>query len=119
MTRFAGAVYDPAMDDKRLEKQMGRVWTLMIDGGWRTLPEIKAATGDPEASISAQLRHLKKTRFGSHRLEKRPRGDRKAGLYEYRILPPLKAKPAPGEDIRIQFRAGQGEFADILPAVRP
>lgn len=114
MTRFAGAVYDPAQDDRRLERQMGRVWALMVDQNWRTLGEIAKATGDPEASVSCQLRHLRKVRFGSYRVEKRPRGDRKAGLFEYRVLPPIGAKPCPSAEVRIQFRAGQGEFADFI-----
>ena len=41
--------------------------------------------GDPEASASAQLRHLRKPRFGSHTVEKRNRGAREFGLWEYRL----------------------------------
>lgn len=84
--RFDGAVYDPAEDDARLTRQIGRVYACMADGGWRTLREIAEATGDPEASVSAQLRHLRKARFGGHTIEKRPRGARAAGLYEYRLV---------------------------------
>ena len=58
----------------------------MLDGRWRTLGDIATLTGYPEASISAQLRHLRKERFGRHRVEKRHAGN---GLYEYRLLPPL------------------------------
>jgi len=36
----------------------------MIDGTWRSLSDIREALGYPEASISAQLRHLKKGKFG-------------------------------------------------------
>lgn len=60
----------------------------MIDGKFRTLSEIARETGDPEASISAQLRHLKKPRFGSYIIEKQRRGDRNQGLFEYRLLMP-------------------------------
>ena len=87
---FNGGIdYDPALDDDRLKKQMGRVFACVIDGKWRTLSEIKTITGDPEASVSAQLRHLSKERFGSYRLFKRPRGDRRRGLFEYQLLPPV------------------------------
>jgi hypothetical protein len=55
---------------------------------WRTLEEIRALTGEPAASISAQLRHLRKPRFGSYRVEKRNRGSESHGLFEYRVLPP-------------------------------
>ena len=82
--RFDGAVYDPQFDEARLEKQLGRVWSVVQDGRWRTLREIAQQTHDPEASISAQLRHLRKTRFGGYTIDKRNRGDRSRGLYEYR-----------------------------------
>jgi hypothetical protein len=85
--RFNGEVYDPANDDDRLRKQIGRVWDAMRDGKWLTLGEIEAITGDPQASISAQLRHLRKPRFGSHQIEKRHRGEESAGLWEYRLIP--------------------------------
>jgi len=32
------------------------------------------------------LRHLRKDRFGSHVVEKQPRGDRSHGLFEYRLI---------------------------------
>lgn len=82
---FNGPVYEPAHDQARLTGQILRVFNLMEDGAWRTLPEIEAATGDPQASISAQLRHLRKPRFGAHVVEKRPRGDRSSGLWEYQL----------------------------------
>jgi hypothetical protein len=54
--RFAGPSFNPAVDQVRLTKQMGRVCALMSDGQWRTLDGIAKTTGDPHASISAQLR---------------------------------------------------------------
>jgi hypothetical protein len=83
--RFNGSDYQPQFDDKRLRGQMARIYTTMKDGAWRTLAEIEAITGDPPASISAQLRHLRKRRFGSHIVEKRARGDRHIGLFEYKL----------------------------------
>lgn len=84
--RFNGPVYDPKYDKVRLTGQILRIFNLMKDGHWRTLSEIEAITNDPAASISAQLRHLRKERFGSHTVNKRPRGDRKQGLWEYQLL---------------------------------
>lgn len=84
--RFDGAVYTPAMDNPRLENQLARIHAVMRDGEWRTLRDIATLTGDPESSISAQLRHLRKERFGSYRLNKRPRGVREMGLWEYQLL---------------------------------
>ena len=86
---FDGADYDPATDKDRLENQLGRVYDCMKESAWRTLEEIHQRTHDPVASISAQLRHLRKKRFGSYHVERRHRGDPSHGLYEYRVLPPV------------------------------
>ncbi len=83
---FNGSDYSPAIDNKRLRGQLLRIFELMKDGKWRTLNEIEAGTGDPAASISAQLRHLRKKRYGSHTLNKQPRGERAHGLYEYSLI---------------------------------
>jgi hypothetical protein len=95
MKRFSGPDYDPALDQKRLEKQMGRIYELMKDGKWRTLKEIAEVTHDPESSVSAQLRHLRKPRFGGYILNKRRRGTKSKGLFEYQLLPP----PKPEKDL--------------------
>lgn len=82
--RFNGADYVPDRDNERLSNQLYRVWDCMVDGKWRTLNQISVATGDPEPSISAQLRHLRKPRFGGHTIERRYCGN---GLYEYKLVP--------------------------------
>lgn len=79
---FAGDDYRPGRDRARLAGQIRRVFDLMRDGQWRTLDAIAGATGDPHASISAQLRHLRKPKFGGHTVERRHVGN---GLYEYRL----------------------------------
>lgn len=83
MDRFNGSDYQPNRDDVRLTGQLLRVWNVVSDGAWKTLRQISDATGDPEASISAQLRHLRKERFGAHEVEKVHMG---SGLYRYRVL---------------------------------
>jgi hypothetical protein len=85
---FDGPAYDPETDKNRLSNQLGKIYDLMRDHEWRTLDDIHNRTAEPVASISAQLRHLRKPRFGSYRLEKRHRGDPAHGLFEYRVLPP-------------------------------
>jgi len=82
---FDGPVYEPRFDKSRLTGQILRVFISMQNGRWRTLKEIEHMTGDPAASISAQLRHLRKFKFGSHTVDKRPRGERIHGLWEYRL----------------------------------
>lgn len=67
---FDGATYTLA-DRPRLAAQYIRVWHLMRDGKWRTLDEISAATGAPEASVSARLRDMRKPRFGENTIERR------------------------------------------------
>ena len=81
--RFDGATYVPERDDERLTSQLGRIWNLMRDGQWRTLNQIADTTNDPPASVSSQLRHLRKVRFGAHTVARRYIG---RGLYEYRLL---------------------------------
>lgn len=83
---FDGSDYDPALDHARLTGQILRVFGAMQDGAWRTLDEIAALTGDPHASISAQLRHLRKEKFGAHTVNKRRRGEPSAGLWEYQLI---------------------------------
>ena len=87
--RFNGSDYDPHFDRERLTLQIGRVFSCMQDGHWRTLAEIAQITGDPPASVSAQLRHLRKERFGRHQVDKQARGDRHGGLFEYRLCIPI------------------------------
>jgi hypothetical protein len=83
---FDGPEYQPELDFSRLTGQIKRVYDTILDGKWWTLNEISQVTGDPEASVSAQLRHLRKLKFGRHIIEKRRRGDPKRGLYEYRLV---------------------------------
>jgi len=83
---FDGPAYQAKYDHKRLTGQIQRVFSLMQDGRWRTLQEIADTTHDPHASISAQLRHLRKERFGSHTVNRRARGERSRGLFEYQVL---------------------------------
>lgn len=84
--KFSGATYEIQHDEKRLTGQLLRIFDLVKDGQWRTLDEISKHTQAPHASVSAQLRNLKKQSFGSHGLEKRSRGDRSNGLFEYRLI---------------------------------
>lgn len=89
--RFDGPDYVKEFDQERLTGQVKRIYNLMIDGTWRTLKEIESTTADPQSSISAQLRHLRKKRFGNHIVNKRRRGAETSGLFEYQLLKPIKA----------------------------
>ena len=89
---FAGAYYNPHADDDRLLRQLGRVFACISDGTWYTLPEIAEVTGDREASISAQLRHLRKARHGSWMVDVENQG---GGLFGYRLRNPDGSKVPP------------------------
>ena len=82
----------PGPDDpgksERLSHQHTAIKELMSDGQWRTLEQISHAVEAmgvrcPPASASAQLRHLRKERFGGHTVKKVHRGN---GLYEYQLV---------------------------------
>ena len=83
-----GPAYEERQDGKRIGDQMERIKTFMLKGSLRTLSEIAGTLHYPEASVSAQLRHLRKDRFGAYVVEKRRRT---AGTWEYRLLPPVLA----------------------------
>lgn len=85
--RFNGSDYNPKTDNARLSGQIQRIFNLMKDQKWRTLSEIEGVTKDPQASISAQLRNLRKERFGSHVVEKINIGDPERGLFAYKLVP--------------------------------
>jgi hypothetical protein len=82
----SGATYEAKHDKDRLTGQLLKIVTCMKDAAWRTLSEIETITLAPASSISAQLRHLRKPAFGSHTVNKRPRGDRSKGLFEYQLI---------------------------------
>ena len=113
----ARAVEEPAIEAQASESsgeedetQLAAIRKLMrrafARGAWLTLGEIAQATEFAEASISAQLRHLRKPHHGRHRVEKRRRrpvreirdGWREPVIWEYRVLPPGRVRQrAPGE----------------------
>jgi len=66
MRTFDGVDYQPELDFVRLKGQMERIYNLMQDEQFRTLSLIATITGDPESSVSAQLRNFRKARFGGH-----------------------------------------------------
>ena len=82
---FDGACYEEEADKQRLMGQVRAIFTYMSSHGWQTLSEIERVLQYPQASISAQLRNLRKERFGGHIIEKRRRGDRSCGLFEYAL----------------------------------
>ncbi len=87
---FDGETYDASKDQVRLGTQMQRVFDVLQDGKWHTLPEISERTAAPEASVSARIRDLRKERFGSHKVKRKRVAD--AGLWKYKLKLPKKGK---------------------------
>lgn len=79
---FDGSTYEPRLDHARLSGQLKNVFLAMSDHRWWTLAELAVRSGGTEASISARIRDLRKSRFGGHVIDRR-RTDR--GLFEYRL----------------------------------
>ena len=87
---FGGRTFDAKLDAERLGAQLTRVIQAMSDGKWRTLSEIQSrilsqhSKRDPEASLSARLRDIRKL-YGERAMESRRRvEDGVDGLWEYR-----------------------------------
>jgi hypothetical protein len=80
-SRTFGPAYDPALDHPRIARQHEVIRDYMLAIGWAKLSSIADALGYPEASISAQLRHLRKPRFGGFQVDKRRDGN----AWEYRV----------------------------------
>lgn len=78
-----GQTFNLARDGRRLACQHNRVLSAIRGGDWVTLALLSAMTGDPEASISARLRDLRKPKFGAHQIERRYV---RRGLHEYRLV---------------------------------
>ena len=78
-------------------------------GAWMTLRELARLTRYGEASISAQLRHLRRAECGGYVLEKRVRQAEVVGseehfvVWEYRLTPRRSRRPR-----RILARSGAG-----------
>lgn len=82
VAEFDGETIEPARDHDRLRAQLHRVLNAVSDHEWKTLLKLSMETGDPEASVSARLRDLRKDKFGGYTIERRYAG---GGLWEYRL----------------------------------
>ena len=69
--RFDGSDYIHKRDGIRLTGQLERVFNVMKNGDWITLRQLATKSKCPEASASAQLRNLRKDRFGGYLIEKK------------------------------------------------
>jgi hypothetical protein len=88
VTTTFGPNFDERLDGARVRQQIWEIRTYMLaQTTWKTLREISGTLKYPEASVSAQLRHLRKEQFGGYTVLKRRR-DAERGIWEYRVLRP-------------------------------
>lgn len=74
-----GSTFEAERDGERLCEQARRVFAVIKDGNEHTLSEIAAITGDPEPSVSARLRDIRRSgRIVTRRYIER-------GLWAYRL----------------------------------
>jgi len=94
---FSGADYEPSLDRARLALQIERIraWALARDRftlreARVDLERLYAPALFPEASISAQLRNLKKAPYFYRPVKRRRAGVHGpgSGIWEYRLLAP-------------------------------
>tara|TARA_R110000851_G_scaffold829_3_gene2807 strand:+ start:391 stop:708 length:318 start_codon:yes stop_codon:yes gene_type:complete len=80
---FDGVHYDEGKDKERLTRQMEGVYDCISSGEWKTVAEISLSTGFQQPSISAQLRNLRKEKFGGLDVEGRYRAATR--IFEYKL----------------------------------
>ena len=83
---FDGAAFDAQLDSERLTGQLLAVrdYLSQIEGGrFATVDEIASALGFPECSVSAQVRNLRKPRYGGYKVESKRLTEN--GLFGYRF----------------------------------
>jgi hypothetical protein len=88
---FDGFHYEPKKDRYRLIGQIEEIYKIMQKHStdmfgtekWMTVGEISIHTEFREASISAQLRNLRKEKFGGHDIQGRYR--KSTRIFEYRL----------------------------------
>lgn len=95
MSKPFGPSYEEAKDGARILKQIEVIRDVMLSaaecGSWLTLDEIHNLTRFPQASISADLRHLRKKAFGKFTVDKRRRNA--GGTWEYSVSRPQVIVP--------------------------
>ena len=80
---FEGDDYQHERDSERLTSQIEKIKDTMQDEQWRTLKQIASSTKAPEASVSAQLRNLRKEKHGGHKVNRKHISN---GLYRYQLI---------------------------------
>ena len=81
---FDGDDYVADRDNARLINQIDKVRMYMENAGYLTVKQIAADLKQPEPSVSAQIRNLRKDRFGARTVNREYRGN---GCYAFKLEP--------------------------------
>lgn len=89
--KIDGFAYEPDLDEERLRTQMRQVFSILKSTyDWLTVEQISNIMGErfdvqaPEASVSAQIRNLRKRANGGYLIRGRYR--KGARIYEYKLI---------------------------------
>jgi hypothetical protein len=102
--KFHGAYYDQELDEARLTTQIEKVRRVMLDGRWHTVAAIAKLIDEPEPSVSAQIRNLRKQENGGHEIITKRDGD--TGLFLYRLIRDDMNSPSHGPAVKAQACEG-------------
>ena len=82
---FSGKAYKKELDQKRLTKDIFKVFHYMINEKPYTLREVSQGTNIPEASVSAHIRSFRKPEWGNHTVNRERKGE--SGTFTYQLVP--------------------------------
>jgi transcriptional antiterminator len=81
---FDGDDYDSDRDKERLTKQRDKIRMYMEGRNYLTVKEVAEVLNYPENSVSAQMRNLRKEKFGGRIVHREYFGN---GLYKFKLMP--------------------------------
>ena len=81
---FDGDDYDSTRDKERLTKQRDKIRMYMEGRDYLTVQEVAEFFNYPENSVSAQMRNLRKKKFGGRIVDREYFGN---GLYKFKLMP--------------------------------
>lgn len=116
---FDGDDYNHGRDSERLGTQLERIKEAVIGKGFFTYEQIALMSGAPLTSIPAQIRNLKKARFGGYKVERRYVCD---GVYVYSVLEPstedLEKRKKKEEEEKERMEKGFRQFLEMFKFAR-
>ena len=96
MTQFTGTYYKVIKANGKLKTAIEKVYDACNVNRPVTLAEVSSITGVPEASVSAAIRSLRKSKYGAHNVETTHVSN---GLHSYKLTPNLTGEvPSPTID---------------------